>query len=257
MARPLRINIPGGIYHVMSRGNARQPIFLDDGDHRHFLKLLAAALRRFGVRCHAYCLMPNHFHLLLQIGTAPLGRTMHQLNAAYAGWFNRRHQRVGHLLQGRFKAPMVENGDYFCRAVRYIVRNPVRAGLCARCADWEWSSYRATAGLASPQSWLSVDDNWAAFGDDADAACRAFTEYCESPDVEKADTAPIGLMMFGSAASVAGLSDVLTPHRSQREFVYAERVADRPALAALFADADEQARRDEATRRAFDDHGYT
>jgi len=221
------------------------------------LKLLAGALRRFGVRCDAYCLMPNHFHLVLRIGESTLGRTMQQLNSAYAGWFNRRHQRVGHLFQGRFKAPMIEDGSYFHRAVRYVVQNPVRAGLCARCGDWEWSSYRATAGLATPQSWLSVEDVWQAFGDDADAACRAFAEYCERQDEAPAGPTPVAPLMFGSAEALTRLSEVLTPNRSHREFVYAERFADRPPLSALFADAQDATRRDEAARRAFDDHGYT
>ena len=222
MVRPLRVNVSGAIYHVMSRGNARQEVFLHDDDRRQFLKLLAGALRRFGVRCDAYCLMPNHFHLVLRIGESTLGRTMQQLNSAYAGWFNRRHQRVGHLFQGRFKAPMIEDGSYFHRAVRYVVQNPVRAGLCARCGDWEWSSYRATAGLATPQSWLSVEDVWQAFGDDADAACRAFAEYCERQDEAPAGPTPVAPLMFGSAEALTRLSEVLTPNRSHREFVYAE-----------------------------------
>ena len=258
MVRPLRLNIAGARYHVMSRGNARQEVFLDDDDRRHFLTLLAAAIRRFDVNCHAFCLMPNHFHLLLRIGEPTLGRTMQHLNSAYATWFNRRHRRVGHLFQGRFKAPLIEEGSYFRRAVRYVVQNPVRAGLCARCADWDWSSYRATAGLVTPPSWLAVEDIWGEFDVDADGACRAFAAFCEVADVEADDRMLTAPLMRGSTESLARLSRALAPHhRSHREFIYAERFADRPALSLLFANAHDASQRDEAARRAFEDFGYT
>jgi REP element-mobilizing transposase RayT len=241
----------------MSRGNARQAIFLDDRDRRHFLRCTAAALRRFRVRCHAYCLMPNHFHLILRVADAPLAGPMQQLESAYANRFNSRHRRIGHLFQGRYQALMIEDGGYFRRALRYVARNPVRAGLVADPAEWMWSSYRATADRRVPRRWLALDEVWAAFHDDRETARRAFVDYCGHADVTEDDTAPTGPLVFGSAACAAGLSDGLTPHRRHREFVYAERFADRPPLCDLFAGDESQQRRQRAIRRAFDDHGYT
>jgi putative transposase len=113
----------------MSRGNAKQPIFVETEDYEQFLDLLSAALLRFHVLCRAYCLLPNHFHLLVEPAASPLSRMMQQLNSTYSQWFNRRHNRVGHLLQGRFKALLVDRNEYFLRVVRYIVLNPVKQDL--------------------------------------------------------------------------------------------------------------------------------
>ena len=154
MARPLRVHIPGVLYHVMSRGNARQQIFLDADDYARFLTRLTVTSARFGVRCRAYCLMVTHFHLLLEPNLFPLSRMMQQLNSSYSQSFNRRHERVGHVLQGRFKSPMIDGDDYVRRVLRYIALNPVRAGLVAHPAEWPWSSYRATAGLETRPSFL-------------------------------------------------------------------------------------------------------
>lgn len=257
MVRPLRVHLPDAIYHVMSRGNARQQIFLYDADRRHFLRRLGAAMRRFSVRCHAYCLMPNHFHLIVRAADLPLGRMMQQLNGGYAGWVNSRYDRVGHLFQGRPKMLIVDDGEYFRRAIRYVVRNPVRANLAARVDDWSWSSYRATAGVAAGPPWLAVDDVWAAFHTDPEAGRVAFIAYCADTDFDRSSEEPLGPLIFGSSASAAGLSDMLAPHRTHREFVYAERYADRPALAELFSGTDVEDARQAATRCAFDDHGYT
>jgi putative transposase len=241
----------------MSRGNARQEIFVDDDDRRHFLRAMAAALRRFHVRCHAYCLMPNHFHLIVRVGDMPLDRPMHQLDSSYANRFNSRHERVGHLFQGRYTALMIEDGGYFRRALRYVARNPVRAGLVAHPRGWRWSSYRATAGLAAAPRWLALDEVWGAFADDREAARLDYIEFCGDADFTRDETAPTGPLVFGSVACAAGLSEALALRRGHREFVYAERFADRPALDELFASADSEDLRQAATRSAFDDHGYS
>ena len=163
MARPLRVHIPGALYHVMSRGNARQAIFVGPEDYEYFLERLSVTTSRFGVRCRAYCLMYNHFHLLLEPNQLPISRMMQQLNSSYSQRFNCRHERVGHVLQGRFKALLIDRDDYFRRVLRYIVLNPVRASVVQHPADWPWSSYRATAGLVERPSFLALDDVWKAF----------------------------------------------------------------------------------------------
>jgi REP element-mobilizing transposase RayT len=261
MVRPLRLHVPGAIYHVISRGNGRQRIFLTDRDRRTFLTRLAAAARRFALRCHAYCLMPNHFHLIVRVNELPLPRAMQQLNSAYAQWFNWRHRRVGHVFQGRYKALLIENGEYFRRVLRYVARNPVRAGLVRHPADWRWSSYRMTAGLQAPDAWLALDEVWNSFDPNRSgtprAACRAYIDYCGETEFGPDDGAEDATLVFGSPASAGALSESLAQHRQHREFVYAERYADRPPLEALFAQADSAAGRQLATRHAFDDHGYT
>ena len=147
MARPLRIEFPGALYHVTARGNARAPIFLEDADRQLLLATLGDAHERHGWLCHAYCLMPNHYHLLLGTPEANLSQGMRQLNGLYTQRFNRRHDRVGHVFQGRFKGILVERGAHLLELARYIVLNPVRAGIVACAEAYRWSSLRATQDL--------------------------------------------------------------------------------------------------------------
>ncbi len=181
MARPLRIERPGGRYHITARGNERKSIYRDQPDYHHFLELLGEATERFGLRAHAYVLMPNHFHLLVETPEANLSRALQWLNVSYSVWFNRRHRRVGQLVQGRFKSIVVEDHAGWQEVARYVHLNPVRiAGLgldksqraAARIGsvarpraeliaqrlrvlrEFPWSSYRAYAGYCSGPGWL-------------------------------------------------------------------------------------------------------
>jgi REP element-mobilizing transposase RayT len=157
MARPLRIEFPGALYHVTARGDGREDIYLDDGDRDQFLALLAHVVQRFHWRLHAYCLMNNHYHLLLETPEPNLSRSMRHLNGVYTQRFNRRHARVGHVFQGRFKAILVDKDSYLLELARYIVLNPVRARVTRKPHTYFWSSYRATAGLELPPAWLCID----------------------------------------------------------------------------------------------------
>lgn len=163
MSRPLRLELAGGLYHVTSRGDGREAIYLDDGDRECWLAVLAAVCERYRWRCHAYCLMTNHYHLLLCTPEPNLARGMRQLNGVYTQRFNRAHRRVGHVFQGRYQAILVERDSYLLELSRYIVLNPVRAGMVRNPADWAWSSYRATCGLAACPPWLDTDGVLAAF----------------------------------------------------------------------------------------------
>lgn len=157
MSRQLRIEFPGAIHHVTSRGNERRNIFRDDHDRRHFLEILeeVVILRRWTL--HAWVLMSNHYHLLVETPEIGLSRGMKKLNESYAKWFNTRHRRVGHLFQGRFKNILVERESHLLELTRYIVLNPVRCGAVKYAGDWKWSNYRATAGLTKPPPWLETD----------------------------------------------------------------------------------------------------
>jgi REP element-mobilizing transposase RayT len=155
MARPLRISYPGVLYHVTTRGNARQAIYLDDVDRWVFLAALAEVVTRYHWQCHAYCLMDNHYHLLLETPQGNLSAGMRQLNGVYTQRFNRRHARVGHVFQGRFKAVLVEHESYLLELCRYVVLNPVRVGVVKQPERYRWSSYRATSGLEKAPEWLA------------------------------------------------------------------------------------------------------
>ena len=173
MARPLRVHLPGLLYHVMSRGNNKEPIFIDDDDYSGYLTRLEAATARFGVACLAFCLLPNHVHLLLRPAHLTISRMMQQLNSGYCQTFNRRHGHIGHVLQGRFLARLVDSELYRWRVVRYIVRNPVAAGLVQTPEAWPWSSFGATAGLAPIPRFLDVNSVWAMFDGKSSSTAQA------------------------------------------------------------------------------------
>jgi len=157
MARPLRIEYPGALYHITARGNAREDIFWDEGDRETFLEVYAQVSRRVNWMCHAYCLMANHYHLVIETPEGKLSQGMRQLNGVYTQRANRTHGRTGHVFQGRFTAILVEREAYLLELCRYVVLNPVRAGLVRSAREWPWSSYRATAGQAAGTSWLTTD----------------------------------------------------------------------------------------------------
>lgn len=148
MARSPRGEIPGGVYHVTARGNRRQAIFLGDDDYAYFLRLATDVVTRLRWRWHAYCLLPNHYHLVIETPKGNLSAGMHRLNGVYAQWFNRRHDVDGHLFQDRFHCVAVEVTWHLLELARYVALNPVRAGLCGHPSEWRWSSYTATVGTA-------------------------------------------------------------------------------------------------------------
>ncbi len=141
MARPLRIEYPGALYHITARGNRKADIYLRSSDRYKFLEILEKTVGRYNWICHGYCLMNNHYHLLIETPDANLSKGMRQLNGIYTQYFNRVHDSVGHLFQGRFKSILVEKESYLLELCRYIVCNPVRANLCREPKDWKWSSY--------------------------------------------------------------------------------------------------------------------
>jgi putative transposase len=150
MARPLRIEYPGALYHITSRGNEKKPVYKNDQDREDFLSTLHQVNKRYHWLCHAYCLMDNHFHLLIETLQGNLSLGMRQLNGVYTQKFNNRHGRVGHLFQGRYKAILIQKDSHLLEVCRYVVLNPVRARLVEEPGGWRWSSYGATAGEATP-----------------------------------------------------------------------------------------------------------
>lgn len=177
MARPLRIELAGGVYHLTSRGDRREPIYADDADRLLWLDVFGEVCDRFNWRCHAWCQMGNHYHLVVETAEANLSRGMRQLNGVYTQAVNRRHGRIGHVFQGRYKAILVEADAYLVELSRYVVLNPVRAGLCGDAREWPWSSHRALMGLADPPPWLATDWVLGQFGTERTAAVRRYEDF--------------------------------------------------------------------------------
>ncbi len=177
MARPLRIEFAGALYHVTSRGDRREAIFEDDEDRRVFLSTLAEVVERFNWICHVYCLMTNHYHLVVETPDANLSKGMRQLNGVYTQGSNRRHGRVGHLFQDRFKGILVDKESYLLELTRYVVLNPVRASMVAQPEQWLWSSYRAMVGEEASPKWLATDALLAQFGKTRPAARSRYRDF--------------------------------------------------------------------------------
>jgi REP element-mobilizing transposase RayT len=179
MARPLRIEFAGALYHVTARGDRREPIYDEDEDRRAYLDILGDVVEQFDWRCHAYCLMDNHYHLVVETPEGNLSKGMRQLNGLYTQYSNRRHRRVGHLFQGRYKAILVDKDTYLLELSRYVVLNPVRAGMVKRPSQWAWSSYHATVGTQNAPGWLMLDALLAHFGRNRGVARRRYERFVE------------------------------------------------------------------------------
>ena len=248
MARPLRLEFPGAVYHLTSRGNDRQKIFLSDADRELFLETLGHVVSRYGWICHAYCLMPNHYHLLIETPRGNLSLGMRQLNGLFTQTFNRRHHRVGHLFQGRFKAILVEKESYLLELCRYIVLNPLRVRSRIDPAAWKWSSYRATAGLAPKQKLLSTDWVLGQFGQSRSIARKKYREFVRDGRDNRPWDELRGQIYLGSEKFIARH---LAGDQEIKEIPRAMRRPTRPRLDQLFARNNET-----AILQAYREHGY-
>lgn len=236
MARPLRLEHAGAVWHVTSRGNALQDIFLDDGDREEFLRIVARSVDVFRWTVHGYVLMSNHYHLLLDTPEPNLSRGMRQLNGIYTQRFNRRHQRVGHVFQGRFKAILVEKNTHLLELARYLALNPVRAGMVKSASGWPWSSYRATVGLAERPAWLEVEWLLAQFGgaSPAETAEHYGRFVAEAVDGRYLPWAHlVGQVYLGGKEFIAGVERRLQGEALPKEHPRAQRMVQRPSAAEL------------------------
>ena len=209
MARPLRIEYAGALYHVTSRGDRREDIYLDDEDREAWLEVLAIVCQRFNWRCHAWCLMDNHYHLVIETVKGNLSRGMRQLNGVYTQKSNRRHQQSGHLFQGRYKAILIDRDSYLLEVSRYVVLNPVRARMVREAGDWAWSSYRGMVGEAPVSEWLEVDWLLANFAEQRAIATQRYIEFVAggvgSPSLWEAQVHPHYLGDDAFIESIGGL----------------------------------------------------
>lgn len=236
MSRPLRPLGAGLIYHVMARGNNKMPIFLDELDHAVFLNLLAQVVGTFDIDLWVFCIMGNHHHLVLRTRQPNLSHAMQRLHGRYAQWWNRRHSRVGHILQGRFKSQVVEASVYLVRLCRYVLLNPVRAGLCAHPRDWRWNSYLMLTG-ATPTEWVDVDSllKCIGAGEPEGVRCQLIDYVAPESDLEMAAFLRHDCRVIGSDAFATQFREAA--RAASREVPVRDRRIGTPTLAGILADA--------------------
>lgn len=255
MARPLRIEFPGALYHITSRGNQREAIYLSDGDRDTWLEVFSEVCRRFNWSCHAYCLMDNHYHLLVETPEGNLSPGMRQLNGVYTQRFNRHHGRVGHVFQGRYKAILVDKDSYLLELARYIALNPVRAGMVGSAKDWPWSNYRATAGWVTAPPWLQTDWILSTFAKRRETACKRFRTFVSKGKGQPSPWEHLRNQVFlGNEQFVTEMLALIDPEKSLTEVPLGQR----RKVAKPLGDYKKQNRsRDETICEAYRSGGYT
>lgn len=257
MARPLRIEFAGAVHHVTSRGNGRADIFRDDRDRLRFLSILADVIEQHGWRCHAYCLMTNHYHLLIETPEPNLSRGMAQLNGRYAQWFCHRHVTSGHLFQGRFWSIVVEKDTHLLELARYVVLNPVRGGIVRGPEDWPWSSHRAAIGLDPAPPWLQLEELLGMFGSTQGSAAESYARFVADGGESPWPRVTSGCVLGGEAFA-ARCRAVLAAREAPGKAPPAARELARPPLSELLAgyDAAGHDAQNRLVERAHRDFGY-
>jgi REP element-mobilizing transposase RayT len=237
MARPLRIDFPGALHHVMSRGNDRQAIVRDDADRQRRVDWIRRTVESYGWRLHAFAVMSNHDHLFVETPEANLGPGMQFLNGSYTSYFNRRHRRVGHLFQGRFRSHLVDEEGYFLEVSRYIHLNPIRAGLVERPEDWFWSSYRGYHRKQHALDWVCYSAVLGEFGTDV-ANRRAYARFVQAgigEPVRSPFADAVAGLLVGSAAFLERMKKLLAKRPPDRAMPQLKTLRRRPSLAKIAA----------------------
>jgi len=256
MARPLRIEFKGAVYHITSRGNAKQAIFLAEKDFADFLSVLCSVVKRYHFILHAYCLMNNHYHLLIETPEGNLSRGMRQLNGLYTQRFNQRHQQVGHLLQGRYRAILVDKNNYLLELCRYVVLNPVRAKIVKNPGDWKWSTYRATIGYQGI-SCLTTDWILSQFGKERQAAANQYQAFVLSGlKAESPLKAIKGQLILGQDNFINEIKHLMRGKERLKEITREQRYLTRPPLNEIFKPKDQKSK-EQVMYEAHLQYGYT
>jgi REP element-mobilizing transposase RayT len=248
MARPLRLELSGGLYHVTSRGDGRDDIYLSGEDRNTWLEVLGQVCARFNWVCHAWCQMTNHYHFLVETPEANLAQGMRQLNGVYTQYFNRAHRRVGHVFQGRYKAILVERDSYLLELARYVVLNPLRAKMVRRLEAWPWSSYLATCGQAPSPAWLQTDWILGQFGQRRSSAIAKYVSYVhEGARLPSIWTQLQGQIFLGPEAFVQKMQAQIGQKSALDEIPRAQR----RAITQPLAEFERRYPRNEAMARAY------
>ena len=260
MARPLRIQYDGALYHITSRGNARKAIYRDDEDRRIFLNTLFNVNKRYNWICHAYCLMNNHYHLIIETPDGNLSKGMRQLNGVYTQTYNKRHHKVGHIFQGRYKAILIEKESHLLEVCRYVVLNPVRAKAVARPEEWRWSSYRGTSGTEKPHPCLTTDWVLGQFSTKKGIAEKEYREFVEAGKGEVTIWKKTkGGSILGGDAFIETLMGYIKGQRDIREIPRNQRYINRPELKEIFSEevVNNKSKRNKIIREATERYGYS
>ena len=238
MARPLRIEYPGAFYHLTARGNRQEDIFSCDQDRLIFLQILGKTVSRYNWICHAYCLMDNHYHLLVETLDANLSLGMRQLNGMYTQHYNRNHKKVGHVFQGRFKAILVDRESYLLELCRYIVINPVKAGMCKEPGDWQWSSYIPSVTGQNMPDCLTVDWLLGQFAKNKKSARRKYRDFVTEGLIRQSSPwkKVVGQLILGSESFLEEMQTYLSKGANIKEIPRKQRTAGRPSLKELFSE---------------------
>lgn len=254
MTRPLRIQVPGALYHVTSRGDRKELIYLDDTDRTVWLQILGDVCGRFDFTVHAFCQMGNHYHLLLQTLNANLSDGMRHLNGVYSQYFNRRHALVGHVFQGRYGAILVDQETYLLELARYIVLNPVRAKLVEQPQDWRWSSYNLMLAETPSPAWLETNALLSRFASSSTLARAAYSEFVIAGiGADSPFASTLGQLILGSDTFLQQIQATASPSAPQgiAKLQRSALVLPLQTYQQQFPD------RDEAMARAYRSHAYT
>jgi len=259
MSRPLRIQYPEAVYHVTSRGNARRSIFKDDKDRDMFLNILREVNDRYHWVCHAYCLMNNHYHLVIETPDGNLSKGMRQLNGVYTMRFNRHHGSVGHVFQGRYKAIVIQKESHLLEVCRYVVLNPVRAKGVEAPEGWRWSSYRATAGIERVHPCLTVEWVLGQFAPKKRLAEKKYRAFVMDGMAGRRIWDNVkGQSILGDGDFVNHLIDYARGYEEVKEIPKIQRYLNRPTLTEIFKIArGEKRRRDRGITEAVKRWGYS
>jgi putative transposase len=258
MSRPLRVEYSGAVYHITARGNARKKIFDDDYDREMFLSTLGAVAKRYNWVCHSFCLMDNHYHLIIETSDANLSIGMRQLNGIYTQKYNRRHKQPGHVFQGRFKAILVDKENYLLELCRYVVLNPVRAKIIEKPEQWTWSSYRATAGIDKKTESLTTDWILSMFSEERKKARQRYRKFITEKIKQESPWNKLkGQILLGDESFTDKFKNLLADKEKVKEIPRLQRHVGRTSLSKLFKETETKEVRDKAIHDAHMKHGYT
>jgi putative transposase len=241
MSRPLRIEYPGAFYHVINRGHRQEAIVSDQRDKERFISQVSRMSRQFNVLVHSYCLMTNHYHLIIETPEGNLSRAIQWLNVSYAAYFNRRHDYTGHLFQGRFKSVLVEAGEYLEALSRYIHLNPVRAGVASCAWAYAWSSCRYFVGSEIPPGWLEVNRILAGFGRKRTAARLRYTAYLSEATQANPLDDLVGGSLLGSKSFIDWIGETfLSTEKVDREIPQLKELKPHPDVETIVEEVAKQ-----------------
>jgi len=253
MARPLRITFPGAFYHVTSRGNERKAVFKSKRDREKFLEYLESATLRYDARIHTYCLMDNHYHLLLETPSGNLSQIMRHINGAYTTYFNVKRDRSGHLFQGRYKAILVDIDEYAKELSRYIHLNPVRAKIVQKPEEYAWSSYQYFIGKQKPAEWLYRDFILGYFGKKVSSAQKGYQEFVNALVFEEYGSPleqVVSSTLLGSADFIAYIKDnFISAKKPDKELPALKELVKKVSMQDIFEKVESAFPKDEALAR--------